>query len=128
MKQDNNVVAERVAQLEDVDIDLNARLDFNEGSRKFRFDHPIKVCRNTNLVFSAYDSNGLNKVKCAFLGQYAKEDGGIFCQNDMDRARDNYRQTSIKRSSCGAETRSEFDSQSETDLALTKGRYFQKND
>ena len=32
------------------------------------FDRKIKVCRNTNFVFSALDINGMNRIRCAFLG------------------------------------------------------------
>lgn len=49
---------------------MNHIVDFGDDWRKFRFDHPIKVCRNTNMVFSPYDCNGQNKVKCAFLGVF----------------------------------------------------------
>ena len=67
----------------------------------------MKVCRNTNLVFSPYDDGGMNKVRCAFLGVF-----------DVP-----FNDGSFRRSSCEAKTRYEFDSQSPLDLALTKGRY-----
>ena len=70
LKQDNYVANDRVIQLKDITIDLNERVDFGKDNWKYRFDHPIKVCRNTNFVFSTYDKNGLNRVKCAFLGEF----------------------------------------------------------
>ena len=57
LKQDNFSAMERVYELEN-DIDLNALEDFAYKNTKYRFDHPVKVCRNTNMVFSAYNSNG----------------------------------------------------------------------
>jgi hypothetical protein len=69
LKQENFAAMDRVCELS-LDIDLNHIVDFGDDWRKFRFDHPIKVCRNTNMVFSPYDCNGQNKVKCAFLGVF----------------------------------------------------------
>ena len=57
----------------------------------------MMVCRNTNLVFSPYiDENGMNRVRCAFLGCFIDE-------NDDEYSR-------FKVNSCGAKTRYELDS------------------
>lgn len=121
MKQDNYVANSRLVQLKDIRVDLNQKVDFNDDNSKYRFDHPIKVCRNTNLVFSAYDLNGLNRVKCAFLGSFVKDEESPY------RETDGYTNTSFKVSSCDAKTRYEYDSQTTTDLALTKGRFYTQN-
>ena len=89
------------------EIDLNKAIGFN-GMVKLRFDHHIKVCRNTNVVFCPYDFNGMNKLRIAFLGQFQDGQGA----------------SSFKISSCKAKTRYEFDSQSTKNLALLKGKYF----
>jgi hypothetical protein len=51
-----------------MEIDLNSKSDFNGIGVKYLFDNPMKVCRGTNMAFSAADVNGTNRVKCAFLG------------------------------------------------------------
>lgn len=73
---------------------MNEKIDFGFDKQKHRFDAPIKVCRNTNLVFSPYDDGGMNKVRCAFLGTYVQP----------------FSSGSYKVSSCDAMTRYEFDS------------------
>ena len=110
LKQDSFSAMERVYHLPHA-IDLNALEDFAYKNTKYRFDHPVKVCRNTNMVFSAYNSNGQNKVKCAFLGVF-------------DDAEDGYNIKSVKFNTCDGATRYEHDSQSVVDLGLTKGGYF----
>lgn len=82
---------------------------------KYLFDHPVKVCRSTNLVFAPYESNGSNMFRCAFLGNFDMGDGET----------GGYSKFSIKESSCGAKTRYEYDSQSTLDLGLTKRKYYQ---
>lgn len=119
LKQDNYVANDRVIQLKDITIDFNEMVDFGKDNRKYRFDHPIKVCRNTNFVFSTYDKNGLNRVKCAFLGTFVKDDD--------NRGSDSYNTLSVKKSSCDAKTRYEYDSRNTTDLSLSKGEYFRKD-
>ena len=110
LKQDNFSAMERLYDLPHR-IDLNALDDFATKNTKYRFDHPIKVCRNTNMVFSPYNSNGQNKVKCAFLGVF-------------DDSEDGYNIKSVKFNTCDGATRYEHDSQSVVDLGLTKGGYF----
>ena len=106
-------------------VDLNQTIPFGEKNAKRMFDKPVKVCRQTNVVFSAYDDQGMNHVKVAFLGVFDRRPEG-----EADGAEDEfYRMHSeFKVSSCDAKTRYEYDSQSTTDLALTKGRYFDKTD
>ena len=113
LKQDNFSAMDRVYRLETT-IDLNTLVDFTGNVGKYRFDHPVKVCRNTNMVFSPYKINGQNRVKCAFLGVFG--DSG-----------DNHDIKSVKFSTCAAATRYEHDSQSVVDLGLTKGGYFKQN-
>lgn len=120
LKQDNFVAMDRIYELSN-EIDLNAILDFKEDLRKFRFDHPVKVCRNTNMVFSAYDYNGQNKVKCAFLGVFFDKDEQGFGEDN------NYDIKSVKFNSCEGATRYEHDSQSTVDLGLVKSGYFKQN-
>lgn len=50
-------------------------VDFGQDNKKYMFDHPVKVCRNTNVVFSVRDDGGFNKLRCAFLGTFVKMDG-----------------------------------------------------
>ena len=57
LKQDNFSAMDRAYSLPLV-IDLNAVSDFSDKFLKYRFDHPVKVCRNTNMVFFPYTSNG----------------------------------------------------------------------
>lgn len=121
LKQDNFVAMDRVYGLP-VEIDLNDILKFNENNSKFRFDHPVKVCRNTNMVFSPYNANGQNKVKCAFLGVFIDEDEQSYSGDN------NYDIKSVKFSTCDAATRYDYDSQSELDLGLVKGGYFEGDD
>lgn len=109
---------DRVYELPIEKIDLNAISDFSDKFLKYRFDHPIKVCRNTNMVFSPYSSNGQNKVKCAFLGVFIEDD------EEPHKEKNNYNNKSIRFSTCDAATRYEHDSQSVVDLGLTKGGYF----
>ena len=113
LKQDSFSAMERMYHLPHT-IDLNALEDFATKNTKYRFDHPVKVCRNTNMVFSAYNSNGQNKVKCAFLGVF-------------DEIEDGYDIKSVKFNTCDGATRYEHDSQSVVDLGLTKGGYFKEN-
>ena len=86
-------------------------MDFANGV-KYRFDRPVKACRNTNVVFSVHEMNGTNRLKLAFLGSFDTPllDG------------------SYKKNSCDAKTRYGFDSQSTVDLSLVKGRYHEGND
>jgi len=119
LKGDTHVVNDRLVQLKDMCVDLNQQVDFNDTDKKYRFDYPIKVCRNTRMVFSAYDRNGSNRMKCAFLG--------VFDANKEHYLGNNYANTSCKVSSCMAKTRYEYDSQSTVDLGLTKGRYYLEN-
>ena len=107
LKSDNFSTNPNIVQL-NADIDLNKKVDFGSEHVKYLFDNPVKVCRNTNVAFSVCDINGQDKVKCAFLGNYV----------------DGNSTTQFKVSSCGAKTRYGFDSQSEVDLALTKGKYY----
>lgn len=108
LKTDNYVANSKIRMLKDVRIDLNKEVKLSEDKTKFRFDHPVKVCRNTNLVFSPYDCNGMNKVRCAFLGVF---DSGM-------------EDSKFKVSSTTAKTRYEFDSKSASDLSLLKRRYY----
>lgn len=112
IKADNYAANDRIVKLDDVEIDLNQMVDLGSSLTKYMFDRPIKVCRNTNLVFSAHDVNGMNMVRCAFLGTNF---------NLPDRSQ-------YKTSSCFAKTRYEFDSQTTRDLSLMKGGYFQGED
>ena len=121
LKQDTFSAMERVYRLP-IDIDLNAILDFNKENTKFRFDHPLKVCRNTNMVFSPYNANSLNKVKCAFLGVFMDRDEQPYGELN------NHDIKSVGFSTCDAATRYEHDSQSELDLGLVKGGYFEGDD
>lgn len=121
LKQDTFSAMDRVYELEN-EIDLNALLDFSDENRKFRFDHPLKVCRNTNMVFSPYSINGQNKVKCAFLGVFMEK-----CETPY-RGQNNHDIKSVEFSTCDAATRYEHDSQSALDLGLVKGRYFRGKD
>ena len=104
LKTDNYVSSDNVSILDfnDECIDLNAQIPINDNIKKYRFDYPILVSNNTNLVFSVYDCNQTNKVKCAFLGGFTSG------QNDK----------SFKVSSCDAKTRYEFDSHSPDELSL----------
>ena len=88
-----------------MDIDLNL-----DGSSIF--GGQVKVCRNTNAVFSVYNDNGMNKVKMAFLGTVVDAHGG----------------SKFKVSSCDAKTRYEFDSQKVEDLSMLRGRYYRGSD
>ena len=93
---------------------MNALLDVNDEYKAYRFNHPIKVCRNSNLVFSTYeDENGTTKIKCAFLGTYDDQLHSI---------------KSVSFNSSDAATRYEHDSQSLRDLGLVKSGYFKEND
>ena len=92
-------------RLDDVDIDLN-----QNGSSVF--GGQVKVCRNTNAVFSVYNDNGMNKVKMAFLGTVVDAHSG----------------SKFKVSSCDAKTRYEFDSQKVEDLSMLRGRYYRGGD
>ena len=121
LKQDTFSAMERVSRLS-LDIDLNALFDFDDERRKFRFDHPVKVCRNTNMVFSPYDSHGQNKVKCAFLGVFMDKGEPPY------EGQNNYDIKSVEFSTCDAATRYEHDSQSALDLGLVKGKYFRGKD
>ena len=130
LKTDNYTANDRLIQLADVQedvggdhpgIDLNKVQDFHDQSSKYRFDHPIRVCRNTNLVFSTYEHSGMNKVRIAFLGTFVKKYEGLYPESS-------YTTTSIKRSTADAETRYEYDSQSIDNLALTKRRYYSGDD
>lgn len=112
-------------------IDLNDTVDFHGKKRKYRFDHPVRVCRNTNLVFSTYEKNGMNRLKCAFLGTFVKNDVELQCDNGdgttgkvIEDSDNTYQTTSIKRSSCDAKTRYEYDSMSIPELARTKGMHY----
>ena len=122
LKQDNFSAMDRIYELPILDIDMNEI----DGLSKFKFDHPIKVCRNTNMVFSPYNSNGQNKVKCAFLGVYIDETENPFIDG-KNSPRNNYGIKSVKFNSCDGATRYEHDSQSVVDLGLTKGGYFKQN-
>lgn len=110
LKSKNNATTDLVTKPDDLCIDLNSKADCF-GRDKYLFDAPVKVCRNTNVAFSPCDINGMNKVRCAFLGQFAERDDSTY-----------------KESSCTAKTRYEFDSQTEVELSLTKKRYFQEDD
>ena len=119
LKGDNYATADRIYQLADVDgVDLNGFIDFDDDRRNYLFGHPMKVCRNTNLVFSTYEKNGMNRVKCAFLGQMVV--GDEYGNGDTDV----YQQTSVKRSAADAMTRYEFDSKPAGELGQLKRRYF----
>lgn len=81
----------------------------------------MKVCRNTNLVFSPYeDQNGMNKVKCAFLG--------VYMDKTPDLKKDNHNIKSISFNTGNGATRYEYDSQSPLDLGLVKNGYYMQND
>ena len=116
LKQDNFSAMDRIYDLPNA-IDLNDII-----SKKFRFDHPVKVCRNTNVVFSPYSVNGQNKVKCAFLGLFMDK-----CESPC-RGKNNHDIKSVEFSTCTAATRYEHDSQSTLDLGLTKAGYFKAKD
>ena len=79
-------------------MDLNSSIPFGG---------PVKVCRNTNVVFSPYDENGMNRIKMAFLGVFNVP----------------YHGSGFKVSSTGAKTRYELDSQDPEDLGLVKARH-----
>lgn len=112
LKNANYVVNDRIQCLTVSNIDLNEQIPYGKDLKKFRFDNPIKVCKNTNLVFSPYDDNGLNKVKCAFLGNF---------QNELEK-----QQFKV---SCGmAKTRYGFDSKTIVDIAQLKQNYFKEDD
>lgn len=112
IKSDNYVINEQIQELEIKSIDLNSFLPQGEDMMKWRFDGPIKVCRNTNLVFSPYEDRGLNKVKCAFLGNFPSE-----------------LETRQFKVNCGmAKTRYGFDSKSPLDTSQLKQRYFRGDD
>ena len=112
LKQDNYVVTERIQELWVKDIDLNEQVPFGKELKKYRFDNPIKVCRNTNLVFSPYEDNGMNKVRCAFLGNFP---------NSLERSQ--------FKVNCGmAKTRYGFDSKSPLDISQLKQNYFKGED
>ena len=119
LKQENYSANDRLTKLDDMVLDLNQKVDFDGSEETHRFNHPMKVCRNTNVVFSTYDQNGLNKVKCAFLGTF---------QNPEDESGVLPEYKKFKVSSCDAQTRYEYDSQSTADLALTNGFHFKEND
>ena len=123
-----------------IQIDLNELVDAGKF-KKYRFDHPLRVCRNTNVVFSPYEVDGMNKVKCAFLGTFIKNDveiprpvGDIEGEDEqarekvIDDSANGYNTTAIKRSSCNAMTRYEFDSMSAQELSMTKAHYFKGDD
>lgn len=93
-------------------MDLNEQVPYGDDLKKYRFDNPIKVCRNTNLVFSPYDDNGMNKVRCAFLGNFP---------NSLERSQ--------FKVNCGmAKTRYGFDSKSPVDISQLKQNYFKGED
>ena len=101
IKGDNYVVTDRIQELWIRDIDLNEQVPCGNELKKYRFDSPIKVCRNTNLVFSPYDDNGMNKIRCAFLGNFP---------NALERSQ--------FKVNCGlAKTRYGFDSKSPLDIS-----------
>lgn len=108
LKLQNYAANDQLIRLDDVEIDLNKKVDFMDDKSKYLFDYPIEVCRNTNFVFSTYVLNGMNRIKCAFLG--------VFAQGQED---DTY-----KVGIAGAKTRYEFDSKSEVELGQLKSRYF----
>ena len=83
-----------ITQLDDISIDLNKVLEFGADKERYLFGSQVKVCRNTNMVFSPFDSSMQTKVKCAFLGTLTKE----------------FNDGAYKVSSCDAMTRYEFDS------------------
>ena len=113
IKGENYAAQERMYQLKlSEPIDLNQKIGFSSHASKRLFDHAMKVCRNTNLVFSTYNFNGSNRIKVAFLG--------VFSDGQDDH--------SYKVNSCGAKTRYEYDSQDTRSLALTKSRYFDATD
>lgn len=131
LKSENYAAQDRIIRLDDIrdraprddgtahfGIDINKKVAFSGWDKtKYRFDHPVKVCRNTNMVFSTCDVNGQNRLRCAFLGTFVK---------DVDE--NGYTMRSVKTSSCQAKTRYEFDSQSTEDLSLVKGDYFKESD
>lgn len=121
LKQTTFSAMDRIYELRN-DIDLNQIIEFGDNGLKFRFDHPVKVCRNTNMVFSPYNVNGQNKVKCAFLGVFMEK-----CETPY-RGRNNHDIGSVEFSTCDAATRYEHDSQSALDLGLVKGKYFRGRD
>lgn len=53
--KDDRFVAQKRIFWEFRTIDLNQLLDVGQNASKFLFDHPVKVCRNTNLVFSPFE-------------------------------------------------------------------------
>ena len=108
IKGNNYATNDRVSVVEiPHPIDLCGKMDFGNNYDTYRFDSPVKVCRNTNVVFSVYEKDGSNRLKMAFLGTF-----------DTPLLDNTYKQNS-----CDAKTRYWFDSQSTTDLSLTKGRY-----
>ena len=119
LKDDRFVAQKRIFMDQPLNspLDLNKLLDIGKNTSRFLFDHPVKVCRNTNLVFSPYeDGNGMNKVKCAFLGVY------------MDKVpkmeKDNHNIKSVSFNTGNGATRYEHDSQSPLDLGLVKSEYY----
>lgn len=125
MKNGNYVTSGRLEELKHVDIDLNGKFTIEAKSpddeddksaffRNYAFGHPAKACKNTNVVFSPYDSKDGNKIRCAFLGCFVNEHGEDAFQ-------------SYKVSSCDAKTRYELDSQTEEDLSLLKNKYYEAN-
>ena len=120
IKDDRFVVQKRIFR-EPRTVDMNQLLDAGQNASRFLFDHPVKVCRNTNLVFSPYeDGNGMNKVKCAFLG--------VYMDKTPDMEEDNHNIKSISFNTGNGATRYEHDSQSPLDLGLVKSGYFRQND
>ena len=118
LKDDRFVAQKRIFMDQPLNspLDLNKLLDIGKNTSRFLFDHPVKVCRNTNLVFSPYeDGNGMNKVKCAFLGVY------------MDKVpkmeKDNHNIKSVSFNTGNGATRYEHDSQSPLDLGLGPACY-----
>lgn len=124
LKLNSFATNDRLTLQDMVDIDLNGLNGFGDGYARYRFDHPIKVCRNTNVAFTTYDLNGMNRVKFAFLGTYAMEHDEIAKQEGGK----NPEYMGFKANSCDAQTRYEYDSQSTVDLALTRERYFEESD
>lgn len=54
-------------------IDLNSSIVQSESSTsvpRLLFGHEVKVCRNTNVVFSPYDDDGQNRLRIALLGVF----------------------------------------------------------
>lgn len=107
MKLQNYVSCPRIRVNGPNEIDLNLEKD-----GKPLFGHNVKVCRNTNVAFSPYSHNGMNKVRVSLLGVFADGQG-------LD---------DHKESSCNAKTRYELDSSKVLDLAMLKGKYFDRDD